>query len=61
MPTSERSLQGSKGMRRGGEAPVTEEPYERIVHVRVCGGAGRATAGPTRNRTADAAGEWPQR
>jgi len=52
MPTPERSLQGSKGMRRGGaEAPVTEEPYERIVHVRVCGGAGRATAGPTRNRT----------
>lgn len=53
MPTSERSLQGSKGMRRGGaDTPVTEEPYERIVHVRVCGGAGRATAGPTRNRTA---------
>jgi len=52
MPTPERGPQGSKGMRRGGaEAPVTEEPYERIVHVRVCGGAGRATAGPTRNRT----------
>jgi len=49
-------------MRRGGaEAPVTEEPYERIVHLRVCGGAGRATAGPTRNRTAGAAGEWEER
>jgi len=62
MPTSERSPQGSNGMRRGGaEAPVTEEPYERIVHVRVCGGAGRATAGPTRNRAAYAAGEWEER
>jgi len=44
MPTSERSFQGSEGMRRGGtEAPVTEEPYERIVRLRFCGGrAGRA-------------------
>jgi len=31
---------------------VTEEPYERMAHVRVCGGAGWATAGSTRNRIA---------
>jgi hypothetical protein len=29
---------------------VTEEPDERIVHVRICGGPGRVTAGPTRMR-----------
>ena len=29
----------------------TEEPDERIVHVRICGGAGWATASPTRNLT----------
>jgi len=33
------SLQGSKVMRQGrGFALITEEPYERIVHVRICGG-----------------------
>jgi hypothetical protein len=31
---------------------VTEEPDERIVHVRICGGPGRVTAGPTRMPTA---------
>jgi hypothetical protein len=30
----------------------TEEPYEGKPHVRICGGAGRGTAGST--RTADA-------
>ncbi len=30
---------------------VTEEPDERIVHVRICGGPGRVTAGPTRMRS----------
>jgi hypothetical protein len=30
---------------------VTEEPYELIAHVRVCGGSGRVTAGPTRKPT----------
>jgi hypothetical protein len=30
------------------ETLVTEEPDERIVHVRICGGAGRVTAGSTR-------------
>jgi len=31
-----------------GVALITEEPDERIVHVRICGGAGRVTAGSTR-------------
>jgi hypothetical protein len=31
---------------------VTEEPDELIAHVRVCGGAGWATTGSTRNLTA---------
>jgi len=30
------------------EAMISEEPDERMVHVRICGGAGRATAGSTR-------------
>ena len=34
------------------ETLVTEEPYELIAHVRICGGAGRVTAGPTRKLTA---------
>jgi hypothetical protein len=34
------------------ETLVPEEPYELIAHVRICGGAGRVTAGPTRKRTA---------
>jgi hypothetical protein len=37
---------------RGAETLVTEEPYECIAHVRVCGGAGWAIAGSTRNRIA---------
>jgi hypothetical protein len=41
------------GMRQRESIPlVTEEPYERIAHVRVCGGAGWATTGSTRNRIA---------
>jgi hypothetical protein len=36
---------------RGAETLVTEEPYELIAHVRVCGGAGRVTAGSTRKPT----------
>jgi len=32
----------------GAEAMISEEPDERMVHVRICGGAGRATAGSTR-------------
>ena len=32
----------------GAEAMITEEPDERMVHVRICGGAGRATTGSTR-------------
>ena len=35
----------------GAETLVPEEPYELIAHVRICGGAGRATAGPTRKPT----------
>jgi len=37
---------------RGTTTLVTEEPYEGIAHVRICGGAGWATAGSTRNRIA---------
>src|SRR6266850_7306037 len=33
---------------RRAETLVTEEPYAFIAHVRVCGGAGRVTAGSTR-------------
>ena len=33
------------------ETLVTEEPYALIAHVRICGGAGRVTAGPTRKPT----------
>ena len=36
----------------GAETLVTEEPYALIAHVRVCGGAGWATAGSTRKLTA---------
>ena len=40
---------GSKVMRQSGaDTLITEEPDERMVHVRICGGAGRATAGSTR-------------
>jgi len=36
-------------MRQGrADALATEEPYEGILHVRVCWETGRATAGPTR-------------
>jgi len=35
----------------GAETLATEEPYALIAHVRVCGGAGWATAGSTRNLT----------
>jgi hypothetical protein len=37
---------------RGVETLITEEPDDLIGHVRICGGAGRATAGSTRNRIA---------
>ena len=32
----------------GAETLVTEEPYELIAHVRICGGAGWVTTGSTR-------------
>src|SRR5262249_55055475 len=42
-------LRGSKVMRQSGaETLVTEEPYELIAHVRICGGAGWVTTGSTR-------------
>ena len=37
---------------RGVETLMTEEPDDLIGHVRICGGAGWATAGSTRNLTA---------
>ena len=50
--TSDGALQGSTVMRQSSaETLVTEEPYELIAHVRICGGAGRVTAGPTRKPT----------
>ena len=30
------------------DTSITEEPYEGNLHVRICGGAGRETAGSTR-------------
>jgi len=36
---------------RGVETLITEEPDDLIGHVRICGGAGWATAGSTRKRT----------
>jgi hypothetical protein len=46
------AVQGSIVMRqRGATTLVTEEPYAFIAHVRVCGGAGWATAGSTRKPT----------
>src|SRR5262249_60951481 len=42
-------LRGIKVMRlSGAETLVTEEPYELIAHVRICGGAGWVTTGSTR-------------
>jgi hypothetical protein len=42
-------LQGSTVMHQSGaETLVTEEPYALIAHVRICGGAGWATTGSTR-------------
>ncbi|HEV8711635.1 MAG TPA: hypothetical protein VGX03_02260 [Candidatus Binatia bacterium] len=38
--------------RRGVETLTTEEPDDLSGHVRLCGGAGWATAGSTRNRLA---------
>ena len=35
---------------RCADALVTEEPDELIAHVRICGGAGGETAGPTRTQ-----------
>ena len=37
------SLPGSKVMRQGGGVHhlITEEPYDRIGHVRICGGDGQ--------------------
>ena len=50
--TSDGALQGSTVMRQSSaETLVTEEPYELIAHVRICGGAGRVTAGSTRKPT----------
>ena len=41
---SDSGLQGSKVMRQSRvETLVTEEPDDRIGHVRICGGAGRET------------------
>jgi len=37
------------------ETLITEEPDALIAHVRVCGGAGWATAGSTRNTAAEEA------
>jgi hypothetical protein len=37
---------------RGVETLMTEEPDDLIGHVRICGGAGWATTGSTRNRIA---------
>ena len=55
-------MQGSKVMRqRSAETLVTEEPYELIAHVRVCGGAGRVTAGSTRKQTGHTTGFFPMR
>ena len=46
---SAKDTMGCIVMRQSGvNALITEEPDERIVHVRICGGAGRATAGSTR-------------
>ncbi len=36
----------------GADTLITEEPDERMVHVRICGGAGRATTGSTRMHVA---------
>lgn len=33
--------------RSSAETPLAEEPDARIAHVRICGGPGWATAGPT--------------
>ncbi len=45
-------LQGSKVMRQSGvEALITEEPYDRIGHVRICGGDGAVMAVSTRKLT----------
>jgi len=47
--TSDAESWGSKVMRQSGaDTLITEEPDERMVHVRICGGAGRVTAGSTR-------------
>ena len=43
-------LAGFIVIRRGTKALITEEPYDRMGHVRVCGGRGWATTAPTRNR-----------
>src|SRR5262249_18136585 len=46
---SDAVLRGSRVMRQSGaETLVTEEPYELIAHVRICGGAGWVTTGSTR-------------
>jgi hypothetical protein len=37
----------------GAETLVTEEPYELIAHVRICGGAGWVTTGSTRKSFVD--------
>jgi len=35
-------LRGSKVMRQSGvDTLITEEPYDRIGHVRICGGDGQ--------------------
>ena len=47
-------LQGSTVMRQSSaETLVPEEPYALIAHVRICGGDGWVTAGPTRKPTAN--------
>ena len=46
-----RQAAGSKSSApEGAETLVTEEPDASIAHVRVCGGPGWVTTGPTRQR-----------
>src|SRR5215475_5706873 len=50
-------MQGRTVMRRSGaETLVTEEPYELIAHIRVCGEASWATTGSTRKSGAGRCG-----
>jgi hypothetical protein len=50
-PTST-STSTASGFAHGREAVPAEEPYERIVHVRICGGVGYNLGGNSRGRPA---------